>query len=167
MGLFDLIMITDLGQDAMVEIEQEIDDDTYYNNDEHPFGYATVHIDEDGDGTFDSHFFIDEFDGRFDLVAGPNDNGTIEISLDRDSRSEFLEGPYDALLAVRLDGGGGNDTIQGGLLDDTLIGGSGDDHLFGWLGNDLYMLEPVRTGCSTLKASTPFADQRLNWITIR
>jgi len=43
------------------------------------------------------------------------------------------------ILANKLDGGAGNDTIRGGKGDDTIIGGAGNDTLTGGGGNDTFV----------------------------
>ncbi|HEX8063294.1 MAG TPA: calcium-binding protein [Allosphingosinicella sp.] len=55
--------------------------------------------------------------------------------------SAFGDVLYGNLLANRLDGGGGNDTLIGFGGDDQLYGGAGADRTEGGLGNDFYTVD--------------------------
>ncbi len=60
---------------------------------------------------------FDQFDGKDQLeVRGLGGN-------------DFFQGGSTFLVDVTLDGGEGNDTLEGATLDDNLIGGNGDDTL--------------------------------------
>ena len=50
-------------------------------------------------------------------------------------------GVTDAAVALKLDGGEGNDVLAGGAGDDRLIGGAGDDRMTGGYGADVFVFE--------------------------
>lgn len=55
-------------------------------------------------------------------------------------QNDTINGASGATSGLRLDGGGGNDTVTGGSGADTIIGGSGNDSLTGNGGDDTFVL---------------------------
>jgi Ca2+-binding RTX toxin-like protein len=65
-----------------------------------------------------------------DLVGFFEDAGNF------DDTAETFEGSNDTLRGDNVDGGGGNDVLNGNDGNDTLIGGAGADQIHGGAGND-------------------------------
>jgi Ca2+-binding RTX toxin-like protein len=61
--------------------------------------------------------------------------GDVNVLIGSPFGDELINGTK---RGMRIDGGGGNDTIVGGSGNDTLIGGAGDNSLSGAGGNDLF-----------------------------
>ena len=59
-----------------------------------------------------------------------------------------------------LEGGDGNDVLQGGAGDDTLDGVSGDDVMQGGAGNDIYLVDSVDDTVTEAAGQGIDCDQR-------
>lgn len=71
--------------------------------------------------------------GNLDTITGLSLN--LNGGLGRDTFN--LAGSNTGSVRIKLDGGDGNDSYQGGLNDETIIGGEGNDSINGGGGNDL------------------------------
>ena len=81
------------------------------------------------DQTFETDNLGNAMDGGFDDFEFSAIDNVIGSSFD-----DFVLGGTEGPLAI--DGGAGDDRIQGQFNNDVLIGGLGDDDLRGWHGND-------------------------------
>lgn len=77
------------------------------------------------------------FDVR-DLVSGAARGDQFKVVTLGSSDSERLVA-VDAARSYYINGGGGNDTVIGGIVDDFLVGGAGDDSLVGAFGDDSFI----------------------------
>ncbi|MFV1967724.1 MAG: dockerin type I domain-containing protein, partial [Pirellulaceae bacterium] len=75
---------------------------------------------------------IDGNDGDDEIKVAVGVENLIGITLNGDAGDDFLSA--DAII----NGGPGNDFLQGGALDDTLNGNAGEDVMVGGAGNDLF-----------------------------
>jgi Ca2+-binding RTX toxin-like protein len=74
----------------------------------------------------------------FSIDMGTMENLVLNMGNGNDSFS--ATGNLAALISIRVDGGGGNDTILGSNGVDTLLGGEGNDFIDGQQGNDVAFL---------------------------
>lgn len=74
----------------------------------------------------------------FSIDIGTSENLVLNANGGDDSFS--AAGNLAALITFTVDGGGGNDTINGSNGIDTLLGGDGNDHVDGKQGNDIALL---------------------------
>ena len=112
---------------------------------------AQLQVDVD-DGLADFTFALDTFDA-IDVATG---NGDDTVKIDES------HGSFTDLKPTRIDGGNGDDNLNGGKGAETLIGGRGDDVIDGnggadtaflGSGDDSFVWDPGATGPTSSRAS--------------
>ena len=79
---------------------------------------------------------------RFEIRSEHQSLGTYstteitEVVIDSGDGDDLIDNSNRSVIAMRVNGGAGNDTIRGGRGNDDLDGGAGDDEIFGYDGDD-------------------------------
>ncbi|MCZ0961032.1 calcium-binding protein [Paracoccus benzoatiresistens] len=138
----DRFVLDDGGEDVLTDFRGDLGDQIVLGGrvwTEPELSASGSLVDHDGDGIADD-LVMAWAGGKVVLLNHRRPDGIVQATEGDDNVAVGyvdVEGDKFTWEGAKIQGLGGNDTINGSMLDDTLEGGNGDDVLTGRTGNDL------------------------------